>query len=172
MKKIISLTLMLIIGLTLNAQINTNIWGLTLGKSTKQQVKSVLKKKGYQCVVTPQGNYSINLNNTKFGGGYWSYAEFSFHKNILYNIGFLNDANRSVIDVDNMYEKVKQNLMIKYGEYYYSGYEGATPQSIAFFDKKTWIFLDLENSYPYRLVITYLNNKIGTIINDSELDEL
>ena len=48
MKKIISLSLMLLIALSINAKINTNVWDLSLGNSNKQQVTDVIKKKCYE----------------------------------------------------------------------------------------------------------------------------
>ena len=41
------------------AQINSSIWGLSIGSSTKQQVRSVINQKGFSIETEPDGAYCI-----------------------------------------------------------------------------------------------------------------
>ena len=54
MKKFFLLLTLLITSTFCCAQINRVFWGMTLGQSTKQQVKNVLVRKGYTVEIVPQ----------------------------------------------------------------------------------------------------------------------
>ena len=177
MRHILSLALMLVTALTINAQINTHIWGLTIGKSTKQQVKNVLLQKGYRyekvnnktnvqayCISPKDGIY--------FGGSNWEYVFFNFYKNILYCIGFQNEKYNSAVDIYSTFDLLKNRLNQKYSSYI----TNSDYYEIDYNDGETWIWLSIyddDSSYDNKFIsLEYTNYKIFKIIYNEENDEL
>ena len=152
MKKIISITLVLITALTLNAQINTNIWGLIVGKSTKQQVKNVIRQKGFTKIYEEGYDYiSIEpRNGISFGGVTWDNLGLFFHKNTLCQIVFDYNQNSK----SEVYSLMKIKLEGKYSIYKLS----ETSQKIYFEDNNSNILLTMEFDHILRLF--YTNNRL------------
>lgn len=172
MKKIISITLMLIIALTLNAQINTNIWGLAIGKSTKRQVISVLQKKGYKYEITKKGTnvqeFSIfPRNGIDFAGSQWEYVLLSLYKNTLYGISFQNYKYTSAIDIYKTFNLIKYRLDQKYSSYF----TNSEDYNLNYIDGETWINLSIYGEDKY-LGLEYFNLKIFSIVFNEETNEL
>ena len=66
MKRFIIVLILAINSLAGSAQITRNVWGLELGKSTKQQVLNVLKQKGYvPDTNNPSNSVTIKVDNFK-----------------------------------------------------------------------------------------------------------
>ena len=85
MKKIISLALMLLMALSINAKINTNVWDLSLGVSSKDQVVNVIQKKGYECLALNNNVLGIEpQSGLDYAGMHWSAMTFGFYNNTLY----------------------------------------------------------------------------------------
>lgn len=95
-------------------QINRSFWGVTLGKSSKQQVNNTLVQKGFFVETEPDGSLCIHVNNVNFGGAVWTYVSFSFVNGFLSQIWFQNNETQSPIYIFDSYDKVKRNLDTKY----------------------------------------------------------
>lgn len=163
MKKIISLTLMIITALAINAQINTRILGVTLGQSTKQQVRSAMKQKGYRCIEFADGGLGIQpRNGLYFGGQLWEVVFFWFYNNKLSTIGFEFKGYNS----DEYFELLKEKLYNKYSKYYTQEME----ETIFFEDNKSRIILDVEDGYILRL--DYSNKRLSALKEQSQENEL
>lgn len=167
MKKVISLTLMLVIALSLNAKINTNVWDLSLGKSNKQQVTDVIKKKGYETLalsetvlgIEPQGGFD-------YGGMHWSALTFGFYNNTLYEIKFFKYDEKNYSEVLYILETLKEKLEEKYEDYYLFSDE----ESLVFDDGTSTLCLTLFNRKQIGLV--YLNNALDKLKKQAEDAEL
>lgn len=164
MKKILSITLVLITALTINAQINTNIWGLIVGKSTKQQVKKLLSQKGFTKIYEVGNEYmSIEpRNGISFGGVTWDNLGFFFYKNILCQIVFEYNQNSK----SEVYSLMKIKLEGKYSIYKVS----ETSQKIYFEDNNSNILLTTEFDHILRLF--YTNDQLFNLKEQEENDEL
>lgn len=100
------------------SQITNTIWGLTLGKSTKQQVQLVLMQKGYKFTKGTGDSYNVKTAESfTFGSGSWNYANFEFVEDRLYKVHFQNNEVESPINVKLMYDKLKLQLDHKYSSY-------------------------------------------------------
>ena len=103
MKRIISVLFVLCFSISCFAQISRTFWGLTLGTSTKQQVKNVLVQKGYKITTEPDGSYSVNPDNVSFGGGYWTYVSFGFVNGKLSTVWFQNNERQCPLALNDLY---------------------------------------------------------------------
>lgn len=171
---------MLFIALSVNAQINTNIWGLNVGKSTKKQVTNVLKKKGYKYEVvnddTPRTSLFIitSSKGVNFNGVSWNTVSLEFYDNTLFGIAFLNnkqpysskfDALRK--NYDNKYRSYKENATTDY-EVSYS--DGKTLIHLGMNDKT--LFLGYTNLHIFKKVVEYEDQDgASTIIETKDKDE-
>ena len=166
MKKIISLSLMLLIALSINAKINTNVWNLSLGNSNKQQVTDVIKKKGFEPLALSETVVGIEpKSGLDYGGMHWSAMTFGFYNNTLYEIKFFKyDENYS--EVLYILETLKEKLEEKYEDYYLFSDE----ESLVFDDGTSTLCLTLFNRKQIGLV--YLNNALDKLKKQAEDAEL
>ena len=156
---------MLITAFALTAQINTSIWGVTLGKSTKEHVKRVIKKKGYKnydghdnCFVV------LPSSGLDYAGTHWAGVSFDFYNNTLFRIMFINmDESYSV------YERDFGNLSSMLDKKYHKYYDFSTDRSIYFDDGKTLVSLMLRDG---GLALFYTNNRLNALKEKAEDDEL
>ena len=119
MNKLFILLFFLVSLTTAKAQISRTIWGVTLGESTPQQVKLVLSQKGYRINIMPDGSYAISVDNVSFGGAMWTYINFSFVNGRLSQVWFQNNNVQSPIDINKVYDKLRDLLSNKYAHYYF-----------------------------------------------------
>lgn len=124
MKKILFVFLLLF-GLTIQAQVQRNFWGLELGRSTRSEVKSFLSSRNLQFEDNFSGFDAIGVTDLKelpFGGYSWS-VSFIFYNNILYHIhllrtsiGFsMTTAETYEIDTKFIFHDLRGKLNNKYG---------------------------------------------------------
>ena len=100
------------------AQINSSIWGLSIGSSTKQQVKSVINQKGFSIETEPDGAYCIKYpKGVKSGGEWWTYISFTFVNGLLCEVWFQNNEVESISDISANYNRIKRSLDEKYIKY-------------------------------------------------------
>ena len=123
MKKIVSLALLLVTVISINAQINTNIWGVTVGKSTKQHVEAILKKNGFTKLQHLEDNVIVitdysGSGTIRFGGIPWQSMHFCFYKNILYMINFFKyKAYYDGYSYEYIKTQISEPLLKKYSKY-------------------------------------------------------
>lgn len=167
MKKIISLSLMLLIALSINAKINTNVWNLSLGNSNKQQVTDVIKKKGYEPLALSETVVGIEpKSGLDYGGMHWSAMTFGFYNNTLYEIKFFKYDEKNYSEVLYILETLKEKLEEKYEDYYLFSDE----ESLVFDDGTSTLCLTLFNRKQIGLV--YLNNALDKLKKQAEDAEL
>lgn len=77
-------------GLTLNSKIpiNKHIWGITLGKSTKQDVLNYLDSINLMHLELENGSVTQVLDGFEFAGVFWDKAYYYFSNNKIYKIRF------------------------------------------------------------------------------------
>lgn len=135
------------------AQINRVFWGVTLGKSTKQQVKNTLVKKGYKVKTEPDGSICVNVNNVNFGGAYWTYISFSFVSDKLYQVWFQNNEIQSPVRIDNTYAKLKSSLDKKYSAFINNVHSIEGTEKVSdYADTKTYVSLRLGSYHNQRYI--------------------
>ena len=77
-------------GLTLNSKIpiNKHIWGITLGKSTKQEIFNYLDSMKLMHLELENGSVTQVLDGFEFAGVFWDKAYCYFTNNKIYKIRF------------------------------------------------------------------------------------
>ena len=173
MKRIFIVLILVINSLVGFAQITRNVWGLELGKSTKQQVINVLKQKGYRPDTNnPSNSVTIKTENFKFGGGYWTYASFGFQDGKLYEIWFQNNHFENPVKNQDMFDLLKERLDSKYGLFRYYEFD-KDESNLCYFDGDTYIWLNISYYEGVQYVaIGYTDKKLWEQkLNDDE-DEL
>lgn len=96
--------------------INEHIWGITLGKSTKQDVWNYLDSKGLWHQELENGEVTQAVNDFEFAGVYWNCINYHFVNNIVSCITFKsrNSSRDSRGDIEDSYYKIKNSLVAKY----------------------------------------------------------
>lgn len=124
MKKIL-FTLLLLFGLTVQAQVQRNFWGLELGRSTRTEVKSFLSSNNLEYEDNFSGFDAIGVTDLKelsFGGYSWG-VNFIFYNNTLFrvfmvrtNLGFSTTTGETYeIDTKFIFHNLRGKLNNKYG---------------------------------------------------------
>ena len=164
MKRILAISLALIIGLSLSAQIQNKILGFTLGKTTKSQVCKSYKK-NYMFRELSDGNCIVF--DERFAGYEWHNVQFSFYKGILYKVR-LEDHNQ--YDNKTTWESLKKSLNKKYGKYFISEIkEDEITDAIFYSDDKTALKL---SSNVFMTTLQYIDIEIAKQKIDDEESEL
>ena len=154
------------------SQINRTVWGCTLGKSTKQQVRSALVQKGYDVVVEPDGSLASSFYNVPFGGAYWSYVSFSFVNGFLSEICFLTDEVRSAVNIDNSLDKLTSSLDSKYKRYKQAP-SNINKKSSCYTDDITFVELMILNNNGKRVyTLLYTDIELSMKEDQNNVDEL
>ena len=123
MKKVYSLVLLLLINLSVQAQVQRNFWGLELGRSTKADVKTFLSYNGLEYTQNLGGFDVISVESEEglsFGGYSWT-PSFQFYNNILFRVTLLQ-INKGItssgeyydIDTKFMFYNLRNKLNNKY----------------------------------------------------------
>lgn len=148
MKKLLIISILCITSIASFAQISRTFWGVTLGKSNKNQVRTALVNRGYSVQTDDDGSLFVNVNNVKFGGAVWTYVLFSFVNGCLSRVCFQNNELQSPIQVDDVYIYMKMSLDKKYKRYYFDLPTEEGNSWSNYTDGKTNILLGL-NTYRY-----------------------
>lgn len=100
--------------LPLNSKIpiNKHIWGITLGKSTKQDVWNYLHSKNMWYSELEDGSITQVQEEFEFAGIYWDYVNIHFTNNKVYKISFVSRILFN--SVDKSFNKLKDMLADKY----------------------------------------------------------
>lgn len=100
--------------LPLNSKIpiNKHIWGITLGKSTKQDVWNYLHSKNMWYSELEDGSITQVQEEFEFAGIYWDYVNIHFTNNKVYKISFVSRILPN--SVDKSFNKLKNMLADKY----------------------------------------------------------
>ena len=112
MKKILLIALLLFVSFEAFSQITRTIWGVSLGNSSKQQVRNMLVNKGYYVESSRDGTLSISDDSIFFGGCVWNCVTFAFVDGKLSDVMFQN--NDKNIDVFSTYRNLDKTLSNKY----------------------------------------------------------
>ena len=151
MKKIVTFLLLLTISISSFAQIQRNILGLTLGKTTKASAMSILKRKGYKLEYN-DGNY-VCFKPTTFGGVTWEGFEVDFNGNkvscIMFRLTYTKEDKLS-----SYYYNILGKLA-KYNNYKGSTYNEDFEKSQYYSDKTTEICLR-QTYLPSSLYLRYM----------------
>lgn len=92
--------------------INKNIWGITLGKSTKQEVWDYLDSKGIGHQELENGEVTQSVNDFDFAGIYWNCVNYHFVNNIVSNITFKSRGKEEVLK--DFYYYLRNSMSTKY----------------------------------------------------------
>ena len=138
MKKLILLFVLLLVTLTIGAQITRTINGITLGKSTRQDVICYLNKKGISYRTEDGGLGVAGYGSFIFGNTEWQRFQCNFYNNIVYQIccekrGLASEGSTIVLE----YSAIRKILMEKYAHYY----KPILPNDASFSDGKTNLHL-------------------------------
>lgn len=100
--------------LPLNSKIpiNKHIWGITLGKSTKQDVWNYLHSKNMWYSELEDGSITQVQEEFEFVGIYWDYVNIHFTNDKVYKISFVSRILPN--SVDKSFNKLKDMLANKY----------------------------------------------------------
>lgn len=100
--------------LPLNSKIpiNKHIWGITLGKSTKQDVWNYLHSKNMWYSEFEDGSITQVQEEFEFAGIYWDYVNIHFTNDKVYKISFVSRILFN--SVDKSFNKLKDMLADKY----------------------------------------------------------
>lgn len=172
MKRVIVIMILVFAYTLCNAQITRKFWGLELGKSTEKQVVDVLKQKGFSPEVDKGLNcISVETDNFfNFGGGMWSYVSFSFYEGKLYCVHFQNNEYQVPMGILEMFNNLKERIETKYAKY---NIHDETPQGPAYFDEKTWLWLQIGlNGNVKMITMSYYDDKLWDLVHQKDDDEL
>lgn len=167
MKKFLTITLLLITALSINAQINTNIFGVVLGKSSPEEVKKVLTQKGYRYQETTTYHFiGIHpIEGVNFSGEKWEEVFFYFYSNKLYEIIFAKHPN-GYTSQDISFSMLKEKLRKKYRSFF----DIENNEAVLYQDKKNRIMLSIDGNKIIRL--GYTNSYLYKLKEQAESDEL
>lgn len=100
-------------GLTLNSKIpiNKHIWGITLGKSTKQDVLNYLDSMNLMHLELENGSVTQVLEGFEFAGIFWNTVYCYFTNDKIYKIAFVYRPKGSPSD---SFDKLRDMLATKY----------------------------------------------------------
>ena len=173
MKRILIISILCITSIASFAQISRTFWGVTLGKSNKNQVRTALVNRGYSVQTEPDGSLSAEVNNVNFGGAMWTYVSFSFVNGYLSQVWFQNNEHQSPIRVDDIYKEVKMSLDNKYRRYYFDLPTDDGNTWSTYSDGKTNILLGLRTYHYTRYVsLSYEDVFLKEKQTQKENDEL
>lgn len=174
MKRLLTLLLLITLFLGANAQISRSFWGVTLGRSSKQQVKTMLVQKGYRINIEPDGSYAVNANNVAFGGATWSYISFCFVGNILSEVWFQNNEKQSPVNINHVFEKLSKSLYGKYARFHLETTSDEYVEKCSdFSDGRTSLSLSIQSYHSLRYVsLSYGDENLSKKKRRNEYDEL
>ena len=169
MKKVLAISLALIIGLSLSAQIQNNLLGFTLGVSTKYEVYNKYKD---EVKFTVDEIGTISVGDIVFAGYKWDYTSFSFYDNKLESIHFFNTEPFTPEQIMQlMWERLRTSLLNKYSDYLQTD---STADFTYFLDGKIDLVLSYSglSSNEKSISLNYYDHSLRLIRMQAEEDEL
>ena len=168
MKRELVIFLAFIIGLSTSAQIQTKIFGFTLGTSTKAEVYN--KYKYESNFLDSEDCYCIA--DKKFAGYEWDLVSFYFFNNKLAGVSFTSlEPSTPLHIIESEWTVLKDKLGNKYSNFFIP----TSADMILYSDGITNIVLkfgDLAGSGQYGLILYYSNRALTEGKMDAEEDEL
>ena len=166
MKRILAISLTLILGLSLSAQIQNKFMGFTLGKSTKSEVYNKIKSNE----AFYENNNRCCISNVKFAGYTWDIANFEFYDDRLVAVSFSDlETSTPASLIESTWRTIKDKLWNKYDKYYIT----TTSEILLFSDNITDVALSLSDSDGVLvLVLMYQNRDLSIQQRAAETDEL
>ena len=171
MKKIFLLLFFTLASVHSFSQITRTIWGATLGKSTIQEVKTLVEQKGFEWEVVLDDDYDslwINADHIPFGGAFWTEVVFYFDNDVLESVTFNNVGTTG----NSIYEKIRKSLDNKYRQYFVDKPDGTGWSRYS--DGKTRVGLKLDRSQPggNKVMLYYEDLDQPEKTNQDGMDEL
>lgn len=172
MKKFLIFTILLVCILSANAQIQTELLGLRLGKTTKEQAINILKSK--KCNYEWVNQSDLWADYLWFAGYQWATVGFRFYENKLKMIVFqTNDYDYKKEAIIQQYGYLSQKLLNKYSSYLISKQGG----KLIFDDNHTSLTIEYaphstnKDSRTMFLSLIYLDNNLNnkSYNSDNEL---
>lgn len=121
--------------------IKRTIGGVVLGKTTKQEVVAMLKKKGYSLNYDNfDGTPIVYVHQNVYYGGYlWNGLNYYFHDNIVFQIKYsiFVEKGSDTSSIENGFSKIETSLLKKYSTYKTQGIPYPGSQTSFFRDEKT-----------------------------------
>jgi len=158
-------------------QITTNIWGLELAKSNRQQVIDTLTAKGYK-VDTEKYSGVVSIENTEltFGPFTWNFAYFRFENDILMDVWFYTNNFDSYNSTLAQYDGIKAKLDSKYATLYDKDAKFINAVKLdSYVDKNTRLSLILvsnQDSHSFTVILNYANIELVKKSGMKGLNEL
>ena len=131
MKKLCLFIMLCCMSFNVNAQIQREFFGLTIGVATQQQVEDVMKNMGKEILSKTEG---LKVNDVRFYDYDWAEVLFNFREGKLITVSFIsknNDKTKS----DAYAEQFKKSLKEQYGKYC----KLDMGNIVAYFDTKTML---------------------------------
>ncbi|MBR5725247.1 MAG: hypothetical protein IKX56_00770 [Muribaculaceae bacterium] len=168
MKRILTIFLALIIGLSMSAQIQNKILGFTLGTTTKSEVYNKYKNQEY---FSADDDGTISVGDIVFAGQKWDLTLFSFYNNILLSVQFnLGEQMTSLNIMDSAWESFQNKLWDKYSDY---AVDSQRSDMIFYTDGITRLSLAyLYISSNKILTLQYADTDLSEQKSQAEIDEL
>ena len=156
--------------------INKHIWGITLGKSTKEDVWNYLDSKGLWHQELENGEVTQVLDDFEFVGVYWNCINYHFVNGIVSSIDFRSRDKKSILE--DYYYNIRNMLSTKYSiskkgktrkdkEYHpqYSIKDGTT-------SVKASLYNYCDNVSKYELSLRYADLIIGESKNKQDINNI
>ena len=154
--------------------INKNIWGITLGKSTKQDVWNYLDSMGVWHQECQNGEVTQVIEDFEFAGTYWNCINYHFVNNIVSNITFKSRDKEKVLK--DYYYNLRNSIFTKYTaskQLKTKKDDNHRPQ-VSIKDSSTWIKLKLynytDNLSKYELDFRYIDLDIKKKKEKQDID--
>lgn len=122
MKKVLLLLLLTILSLTSFGQIKRNVDGITLGKTSKQEVVNYFKNRGIPYTFGNIGAYNSvsSKEGRAFGGVSWQFNDYVLHNNIVFQVLYTKMSGDYITkeEIDLEFKSLFLSLQRKYGSYF------------------------------------------------------
>ena len=138
-------------GITLESSIpiNKNIWGISLGKTTKQDLFKHFNSEGLHYRELENGSVAQVYSDFEFAGVYWDYAYCCFTNNRIYKIIFVAKSDSDKND----FYKLRSMLATKYTVS--KNFDSKYPDVFSITDSKSKI--ELDNSHYKEVRYKYID---------------
>ena len=126
MKKNICILLLSILPLISFGQIRRNLDGVTLGKTTKQEVVDYFRNKGIPYSFSKIGTYNAvsSKDGRAFGGVSWQFNDYVLYNNIVFQVIYTKMSGSGLTitkeEIDLEFNSLFLSLKRKYGSYFKS----------------------------------------------------
>lgn len=144
-------------GITLNsvAPINRHIWGINIGKSTKQDVLNYLDSMTLMHLELENGSVTQVLEGFEFAGIFWNTVYCYFTNDKIYKIAFVYRPKGSPSD---SFDKLRDMLATKYT--LSKVFDSKKCQSYIFSIKDSNTLIEIEIDSNMKLILKYTDTEI------------